>query len=100
MTNIQAECKDDKFILIVDGHTGYGNVGSDILCAAVSILVQTLISIIDGMDECQYDIGEGYAYVTGHGQQAVDAYRYTMSGLNLLQVNYPRFISIKGYPKL
>lgn len=31
-----------KFCLSAQGHTGYGKSGSDILCAAVSCLMQTL----------------------------------------------------------
>lgn len=31
-----------KFCLSAEGHTGYGKSGSDILCAAVSCLMQTL----------------------------------------------------------
>lgn len=100
MTHIRTEASDKGFVLEVDGHTGYGNIGSDILCAAVSVLVQTLIAIVDDDMDSKIEISDGYALVCGKGKEAVDAYRYTMVGLNMLQVNYPRFIKIEGYPKL
>lgn len=101
MTKIRTQSNETQFVLEVEGHTGYGNVGSDILCSAVSVLVQTLIAVVEDVaDDSKVEIHDGYALVCAKGEQAVDAYRYAMTGLNLLQINYPRFIKIEGYPKL
>lgn len=98
MTHISTKDNSEEFVLEVVGHTGYGNVGTDILCAAVSILVQTLAAMLD--EESKVDVKEGYALVCGKGKKAMDAYEFTMTGLNMLQINFPRHIVIEGYPKL
>lgn len=42
MTRINVFCKDDRFVRIIcEGHTGYGVEGEDIVCAALSSIVQT-----------------------------------------------------------
>ena len=42
MTDIKVFKKDEDFVKIVcDGHTGYGVAGEDVVCSAVSSIVQT-----------------------------------------------------------
>lgn len=45
----------------ISGHAGYGEAGSDIVCAAVSALAQSaLLGLLDyDAQHVQYDVGEG-----------------------------------------
>lgn len=47
----------------ISGHAGYAPQGQDIVCAAVSALVQTLIRSVQdlGSDKIEYDISPGRA---------------------------------------
>ena len=36
----------DRYLLIVEGHSGFGEKGKDIVCSAVSILVYTLLNML------------------------------------------------------
>lgn len=49
----------------VEGHADYGPCGQDIVCSAISTLLQTFIESIAKLtdDEIKYSIGEGRAFV-------------------------------------
>ena len=46
----------------VTGHAGYGEVGEDIVCAAVSVLTQNTVNAIETYteDELTYSVDDGY----------------------------------------
>ena len=48
------------------GHSGYAQQGEDIVCASVSVLLETLVSSIQDLteDEISYDINYGDARLT------------------------------------
>lgn len=65
MTKINVFCKDDRFVRIIcEGHTGYGVEGEDIVCAALSSIVQTgalgMLSIAGANVEIIRDDRRGY----------------------------------------
>lgn len=47
--------------ITIKGHSGYAPIGQDIVCAAVSILVQTLIQTVEELttDKIEYDMQPG-----------------------------------------
>lgn len=49
----------------VKGHAGYADYGQDIVCCAISTLVQTLIWSIEDLtqDKIQYDVNAGYTVI-------------------------------------
>lgn len=49
----------------IEGHADYGPYGQDIVCSAISTLLQTFIESIAKLtdDEIKYSIGEGRAFV-------------------------------------
>jgi uncharacterized protein YsxB (DUF464 family) len=49
----------------VEGHANYGPYGQDIVCSAISTLLQTYIESVANLsnDEIKYSIGEGRAFV-------------------------------------
>lgn len=48
--------------ITVDGHAGYAETGKDIICAAVSALIQGLIHSLESLtdDEISYHIEKGH----------------------------------------
>ena len=50
----------------VTGHAGYASVGQDIVCSAISTLVQNLIFSIEELtkDQIEYDVNAGHAVIT------------------------------------
>ena len=55
---IVTRCKDR---ITIKGHSGYAPTGQDIVCSAVSVLVQTLIQSVEELtaDEIEYDMQPG-----------------------------------------
>lgn len=54
--------KVSQYGIQVDGHAGYGEKGKDIVCAAVSVLAQSLISSLESLtaDPIDYEIQSGH----------------------------------------
>ncbi len=46
MTKVYYREYYDRFLIIVDGHSGFNEKGKDIVCSAVSILVFTLLNAL------------------------------------------------------
>lgn len=101
MTRIKYD--EQNIVLEVTGHAGYGPHGADIVCAAVSILVQTLVKNLikfsdHGWYTLEYDLSAGNAYVhckvNGYFSLVVEMFRFTMEGLKMLAEEYPKHIKI------
>ena len=47
--------------ITIEGHSGYAPIGQDIVCAAVSVLVQTLIQSVEEFtaDKIEYSMSPG-----------------------------------------
>ena len=66
MTNIKIVKKNDLINLIeVKGHSGYEEIGKDIVCASVSSIVTTTVNAIIRFDESSinYKVDEGYMFI-------------------------------------
>lgn len=63
--NIYKDVKGFYTKFTVDGHSGYGNEGSDIICSAVSALAQTSIGAIDELTDAKikYFIDDNSGYL-------------------------------------
>lgn len=93
MTYIKA-CTDGKSIeLEVRGHAGYAPKGEDIVCAGISTLVQTMLACLD--DYCVRRIKEGYVYISASGEGAINAYKYTVTGLKMIADTYPGYVNLR-----
>lgn len=78
-------CRDK---LTVDGHAGYVRAGNDIICAAVSALVQGLIHSLAALteDEITYTVAEGhidiyYKNLSEQGRLLVDSFFIAVSDI-------------------
>ena len=72
-----------------EGHTGYGEAGEDILCAAISSMTMLLINTIEVAyaSRVDYDIEEGDTRIRVRARAALPEYesddykRYAVSGI-------------------
>lgn len=98
MITIIYDEKEKNMILQASGHAGYAEKGSDIVCAAVSALMQTLAYSVDGgtvtrsQDDCNI--------LTVQAEQSFDnmaKFELVTDGLMLLAKQYPknvRFVNL------
>jgi uncharacterized protein YsxB (DUF464 family) len=85
------------------GHAAYAKHGSDIICAAISILTQTIIAsleeIVRAPLEITADASTGYLHCTWVNQpnqvkQTKLLMQTLILGLTAIQTEYPNYISL------
>lgn len=89
--------------LTVDGHAGYAETGNDIICAAVSALVQGLIHSLEALtdDWIYYRIWDGhidlrYKNLSEQGRLLIDSFFIAVSDI---QMTYgDRYVKIDTAP--
>lgn len=85
----------------VKGHANYAEPGKDIVCAGVSILVQTLIQSIEEQttDQIQYSISPGSVDIK-HGKLSERAQVLMASffvGIRMIADEYPDNVSLSKH---
>lgn len=87
---------DDGFI--ISGHADYAEHGKDIVCAAVSTLLQTFIASVEELtgDELKTEITAGYGAVeyrnlSEHAQILVDSF---FIGIRKIADEYPQHVKL------
>ena len=91
----------DSYIVKVDGHAKSGEYGHDLVCAAVSMLVHTLIANAQFFDnKAEIKLKEGSAYILCKPREENEgACRIALDsvcvGFELLANSYPENISYK-----
>lgn len=92
------EVKRNSGGITVKGHAGYAPHGQDIVCAAVSTLVQNMVFSITELtkDEIQYDMQPGaveirYGNLSAEAQLLVDSF---FIGIRTIAINYPQNVRI------
>ena len=80
------------------GHSGYASAGKDIVCAAVSTLVCTLVNSLDALtrDKIEYQISDGrglirYGDLSEAGKLLVDSF---FIGICMIADEYPDYVRI------
>ena len=76
----------DGMILRAEGHAGYAEKGKDIVCAAVSVLMQTLACSVG---TCMGNDGKGFSVVCKKNNDNIAKFELVTDGLVLLQREYP-----------
>ena len=76
----------DEMILRAEGHAGYAEKGKDIVCAAVSVLMQTLACSVG---TCMGNDGKGFSVVCKKSNDDIAKFELVTDGLALLQREYP-----------
>ena len=105
MTTVMCREYYDKYVISIDGHAGYASTGSDIVCAAVSAVAQTLISALmqehndDKLCVRELDVNDGSVYIEvepfDFSQERTSTIIETcMAGFNYLEEEFPEYIQI------
>lgn len=77
---------EDAMILRAEGHAGFAEKGKDIVCAAVSVLMQTLACSVG---TCMGNDGKGFSVVCKKSNDNIAKFELVTDGLVLLQREYP-----------
>ena len=72
------------------GHAGAGEKGRDIVCAALSILMYTLIASVPG---AEVKMGDGWCHIEGGAEPG--PYGIISTGVRLLAQQYPRHVRME-----
>ena len=85
--------------ITIDGHAGYAEPGKDIVCAAVSTLVQTLIQSVEKLttDLIEYDMKPGRVHIkwwnlSSESRTLIDSF---FCGVDMISFAYPDHVRIK-----
>lgn len=107
MTKVYLTEREGKLTLKVLGHSGYANIGQDIVCASCSILAYTVAQFVKTAEKkgdlksapiLKLDIGDAEIVCepTEDGYNAIRAsYLFSQVGYALLAYNYPKYVSIQ-----
>ena len=95
-----ADPEGGKLTMRAEGHAGYAPAGQDIVCAAVSCLMQTLAYSAaedEGTSSCIYQGKEGPVVNVEAGDSVLmrDKFELVADGLDLLAEQYPENVNFK-----
>ncbi len=87
--------QNGELYLKAEGHAEF-SLGDDIVCAAVSTLIETLASYISQKGNCHGGItlGKGYAEIIDGNLQDLPFFEITLHGLSLISADYPKNVRI------
>lgn len=99
MTEVRYKATKHSHTLSIKGHAGYAEMGSDIVCSAISVLAQTLVEYLkDSNTEVEAILNPGDVWIWAAGPEAEEAFRMVMTGLKLIEGSYSGYIKIKEVP--
>ena len=87
-----------KRYIEIKGHANYSLSGNDIVCAAVSSLVTSVINSLKGFKKSEFDIHNDYVKIDiKHKINKEDKVRLDLliDGLKLISNKYPKYLKIK-----
>lgn len=96
MIEASAYRASEGYCLEVIGHAEYA-AGNDIVCAAVSALVESLAAYIEEYDSdsgAEADLADGYAMITMPERNA--AFDMAACGLAAIADNYPDYVIMRN----
>ena len=106
MTKVYYREYYDKYLLIVEGHSGFNKNGNDIICSAISVLVYTLLNMLKDEESDERlklrreVINDGYFCVEVEPfdfskQRTKGIIDTVIMGLSLLNEEYPEFVKLE-----
>ena len=95
MTTVTYFDKDNEISIDISGHAGYDVEGSDVVCAAISMLGQTLLAYLEtDNDEFKFLLKEGRIWAYAKGANVRTALNVIMAGFYLLARDYPDYVTV------
>lgn len=86
----------NEFSLLCQGHAGYADFGSDIVCAAISTLTQTLVMRLDDVtDTWSASVEPGQVWCYAKGYRAMESFETVLTGLKAVADMYPSYVWIE-----
>jgi uncharacterized protein YsxB (DUF464 family) len=88
----------------IEGHSGYGEAGTDIVCASVSILSYTALNSMNEvaglpLSDIQYEVDEETGFLKlstdNNNEKTEIIYRNFLVGISLLLEDYSDYITLK-----
>lgn len=83
---------------VISGHADYAEHGKDIVCAAISTLLQTFVASVEALtgDSLKTEITAGYATVeyenlSEHAQALLDSF---FIGIGMIAEEYPKHVRL------
>ena len=96
MTKVTYYEDNNEISLKIKGHAGYAEMGSDIVCSAISTLGQTLLAYLNvDHEKFDYSMREGFIWVYAKGENVRTALHVVLAGYHLIEDNYPDHLSIE-----
>ena len=96
----------DKFLIIIEGHSGFGAEGEDVVCAGISTLAYTLLNTL--LDEesagnvrlIRNVVRDGYmcleAECADYARERLKGIADTcITGFLMLEESYPQYVSME-----
>ncbi len=77
--------------MVFTGHAGAAEAGRDPVCAALSMLMYTLLSALPA-GETERELHDGFCRVRGGGREA---YEVIAAGLRLLAAEFPEHVCLE-----
>ncbi|MCG8568708.1 MAG: ribosomal-processing cysteine protease Prp [Spirochaetes bacterium] len=86
----------------VQGHAGYADKGKDIVCSAVSVLVQTVYLSLQAVPDCQIEYQDDNKvkcrlldYQSQYEQEIKGISFFFLNGLKLISSKYGQYVKLK-----
>ncbi len=83
-----------------EGHSGYGEAGTDIVCAAVTSAMRYLAALLDDTlslaPDIEVDDARAMIRIASDRPEAVPAFRAFALLMREYQAEYPEFIQVSG----
>ncbi len=100
---IEARYDDEALTLTITGHAGSARYGSDLVCAAASILMLTLERALkeEGLLDRESGKRSGYARIAGAAQseRARRSFETIFAGYELLAEEWPEYVKTERAEK-
>lgn len=100
---------EGKYEIMLEGHAGYDESGKDIVCSAVSVLIETLAIMLEKLGCMETDISlmPGLAHVicdtsmnTEKEREIQAVFEFTAEGIEALAASYEKNIFFKKFKGL
>ena len=106
MTKVYYREYYDRYLIIIEGHSGFNEKGKDIVCSAISILVYTLSEALKNEESDKRLLIKKEIINDGYFYMEVEPFDYSkgrtkgiietiVTGLCLLNEQYPEYVKIE-----
>lgn len=102
MTNVRIYETDERVVIRMEGHAEYDRTGRDIVCAACSVLIQSLINTLHVLgvpNSWKQDDGKVGLTFPKRGdekqERAMGAFTMCKVGFEMLAASYPKHVTIQ-----